>query len=264
MTKRIKRTRDYEIVLQVNNDQFMATPRESQRNWLLNRAVKEFADELDHLNALSSTFVAGSDANHTIEDRQQRDLSDGEIMEDWQIPIMQAMAEFVTASHGDVLEIGFGRGIASDFIQSGVVRSHTIVECNDSVVRRYQQWRSKIPEKDIRLVHGMWQDVIGGLGQFDGIFFHTYPLNETEFVEQVVQSSTFAEHFFPTASAHLKPGGAFTYLTNEHDSLGRAHQRSLMRHFSSFTMSLVKHLDVPVDTQDAMWADSMVIVRAVK
>ena len=63
---------------------------------------------------------------------------------------------------------------------------------------------------------------------FDGIFFHTYPLNEAEFVEQVAQSSTFAEHFFPVAAEHLNPGGVFTYLTNEIDSFSRPHQRALL------------------------------------
>ena len=42
---------------------------------------------------------------------------------------------------------------------------------------------------------------------------------EQEFVEFVANSSTFAEHFFSTASQHLRPGGRFTYLTNEIDSL---------------------------------------------
>ncbi|NIP94473.1 MAG: class I SAM-dependent methyltransferase, partial [Akkermansiaceae bacterium] len=59
----------------------------------------------------------------------------------------------------------------------------------------------------------------------------TYPLTEEEFVNYVAQSSTFAEHFFDTAAAHLRPGGVFTYLTNEIDSLSRAHQRALLKRF---------------------------------
>ncbi len=38
-------------------------------------------------------------------------------MEDWQTPLMQAMARHVTETHGDVLEIGFGRGVSAEFIQ---------------------------------------------------------------------------------------------------------------------------------------------------
>lgn len=262
MTRRIKRAKEFEITLSIHDDSFIRTPRDSQRNWVLNRALKEFNDELIHLDSEATTFVPGSDFN--CEDRAQSELDDEEIMEDWQIPIMRAMAKAVCASHGDVLEIGFGRGIASDFIQQEGVRTHTIVECNASIVQRFESWQSKHDDKEIQVVNGMWQDVIGKLGQFDGIFFHTYPLNEAEFVEQVVQSSTFAEHFFDAAACHLNPGGCFSYLTNETNSLSRAHQRAILRRFRSFSMSVVDNLNIPHDTRDAMWGNSMIVVQVVK
>lgn len=264
MTRRVKRANSFELVLEVSDNDFLRTPREGQRNWMLNRVMKETSDELEHLNQISKHFVAGADAVAGLQDRTERPLDDNEIMEDWQIPIMEAMAGIVTESGGDVLEIGFGRGIGSTFIQSGNPASHTIIECNPSVIERFDTWQQKHSGRDIRLAPGLWQDVMGELGPFDGIFFHTYPLNEAEFVDTVVQSSTFAEHFFEAAATHLKTGGVFTYLTNEIDSLGRAHQRALWKHFRSFTLSMVSDLRVPEDTTDAMWSDSMVIVRAVK
>ena len=262
MTRRIKRLKDFEVTLEIKNDQFIRPPRDSQRNWLLNRAVKEFSDELTYLNEQAKDFVAGVDS--TWSDRTQAALTDEEIMEGWQIPIMRAMAQAVCVSHGAILEIGFGRGVGSDFIQQEGVTSHTIIECNDSIVQRFETWRAAFADRDIRIVHGMWQDTIGDLGQFDGIFFHTYPLNESEFVDQVAHSSTFAEHFFDTAATHLKPGGCFSYLTNESDSLSRAHQRAILRRFSSFSLSVVKDLDIPEDTCDAMWGDSMIVVQVIK
>jgi guanidinoacetate N-methyltransferase len=198
-----------------------------------------------------------------IDDRANTVLSDEEIMEDWQIELMRAMAQEVTASHGDVLEIGFGRGIGSDFIQEYGVRSHTIVEVNDSVVERYHEWRRKYPNSTFHLLHGLWQEKVPEFGQYDGIFFHTYPLNEQDYIEQVVNSVTFAEHFFPTASAHLRPGGAFSYMTNEIDSLSRAHQRVLFQYFSSFSLRIIK-LSVPQDIRDTWWIDQMAVIRAVK
>ena len=60
------------------------------------------------------------------------------------------------------------------------MRSHTIVECNDSVVERFHAWKAAYPERDIRLLHGKWQDLTDRMAQYDGIFFHTYPLDETE------------------------------------------------------------------------------------
>jgi guanidinoacetate N-methyltransferase len=263
MTRRLRRHRDFEVVLQIARDDFIRPPREAQRNWLLNRALNEFVDDLQHLDEVARRFVPGRDQAR-LEDRTQAVLRDEEIMEDWQIPVMRAMAEIVAETHGDVLEVGFGRGISATLIQEAGVRSHTVVECNDDVVERFHRWRERFPGRDIRLVHGRWQDTVERLGSYDGIFFHTYPLNEEEYVEHVVRSVTFAEHFFPTAADHLRPGGIFTYLTNEPDSLSRAHQRLVFRHFREFTLRRVAPLALPEDSRDDLWGDSMVVIRAVK
>ena len=267
MTRRVKRTEDFEITLDIGADQFLQTPRPTQRNWLLNRVMKEAADELEFLHQHTQAFVSGRDivADQQPFDRSQKSMSSQQIMEDWQIPVMQAMAAQVTAQHGDVLEIGFGRGIASDFIQQAGVSSHTIVECNETVIADFPSWRNKFPEdRDIRLVPGMWQDVIDSLGRYDGLFFHTNPLTDADFIQHVNQSATYAEHFFADAVKHLKPGGIFTYLTTEDHSINRAHQRALLKHFSSFTISLLTDLDIPEDTLDAMWSNSVVLVEVRK
>ena len=251
-----------EVSLLIKDDSYIRPPREAQRNALLNKALQEFTDDLNALNKIADSFVPG-DLQKYMDDRTQINLTDEEIMEDWQIPIMQSMAEVVAESHGDILEIGFGRGVASDMIQAQNVKSHTIIECNDSVIERFNVWKNKYPGKDIRAVHGLWQDTIGGLGFFDGLFFHTYPLNEDEYMEYINGSVTFAEHFFPTASAHLRTGGVFTYLTNEIDSLSRAHQRLIFKYFSSFSLKIIP-LKMPANVKDTWWANSMAVIKAVK
>jgi guanidinoacetate N-methyltransferase len=263
LTRKIKRLKQFEIALQIKDDAFIRPPREAQRNWLLNAALAEFAESLSALDRLAARFVCGV-VSPPLADRSQIDLDDAEIMEDWQIPLMASLADVVTETHGDVLEIGFGRGVSASMIQDRGVRSHTVIECNDHIVGRYQTWRSNYPDRDIRLAHGKWQDVLRDLGEFDGIFFHTYPLDETELMEQIGGSTTFAEHFFPHAAAHLRPGGIFTYLSNEIDSLSRAHQRLLFRHFRSITLRVLDGLRLPEDVRDAWWADAMVVVKAVK
>lgn len=263
MTRRIRRTRDFEIVLQIKNDAFLRTPREDQRNWILNRATRELADDLTAMNARTPGFVRGGEPA-ALHDRTHLDLADQEIMEDWQIPVMRAMAQAVTDTHGDVLEIGFGRGVASSLIQECGVRSHTVVECNEHIITGFHAWKSGFPGEDICLIEGKWQEVTDRFALYDGIFFHTYPLNEEEFAEQVAQSVTFAAHFFPTAAGHLREGGRFSYLTNEADSLSRGHQRLLFEYFSRFTLSQVKGLAVPDDSRDAHWSDEMVIVQAIR
>ena len=77
------------------------------------------------------------------------------------------MAEAVCGSSGDVLEIGFGRGVASDMIQELGVRSHTICECNPSVINRFRQWRSKFPDADIHMFEGLWQDRVADMQQYE-------------------------------------------------------------------------------------------------
>lgn len=262
--RRLRRNRSYELVLNVSDDAFLPFPRERQRTWLVNRVLKEAGEELEHLDRIAPEFVPGSDATIRVADLRQASLCDDDIMEDWQTPVMARMAELATVSHGDILEIGFGRGIASDFIQQHGVRSHTIIECNDGVVDRFQAWRQAQGDADIRLVHGMWQDELPKLERYDGIFFHTYPLNDSDFVEQVAKSSTFAEHFFPHAARHLRPEGTFVYLTMEMDSIGRGHQRALLNLFSSVSISLLDGLEIPADTHDSHWVSRMLMVEAKK
>ncbi|RZK13106.1 MAG: class I SAM-dependent methyltransferase [Flavobacterium sp.] len=261
MTKKIKRTENIEIVLEIKNDDFIRPPRDAQRNALLNNALNEFSDNLQALDKIAGRFVSGK-PEISLEDRTQKILSDEEIMEEWQIPLMQAMAEVVTESHGNILEIGFGYGVSATMIQEREVKSHTIIECNDSVVERFFEWKELFKGKEINLVHGLWQDTIDDLGLFDGIFFHTYTLNEEEYMKNVHGRSTFAEHFFETAAKHLHPGGVFTYFSNEIDSLGRGHQRALFKHFSTLSLTTIE-LNIPDDVNDTWWANSMVIVKAV-
>lgn len=262
MTRKIRRTPEFDITLEIKKPDFIAPPREAQRNWLLNRAVNELAQDLTALDGLAQRFVPGLDS-FSLQERSQSVLDDLDIMEDWQNPLMRAMAEVATASHGDLLEIGFGRAVSASYIQEYGVRSHTIVECNASVIERYQRWRAAYPERDIGLIAGKWQDRLDQFGRYDAVFFHTYPLDEQEYLETAVNSVTFAEHFFPTAAQVLRPGGVFVYMTNEIDSLSRAHQRALFRHFRSFSLRL-QPLELPQEVRDTWWADSMLVVGAFK
>lgn len=263
MTRRLKRLPEFDLALQLKKQEFLSPPREAQRNWLLNRAMGEFTRDIYALDEQARRFVVGSD-QIDVRDRACVELDDSEIMEDWQFPIMQAMVDQVARPDLSILEIGYGRGVSSEMIQRASVGSHTIIECNQHIMASCRQWRAQFADRDIRLVQGMWQEVIDSLGAFDAIFFHTYPLQESDYVEQILESVTFAEHFFPFAARHLVNGGAFTYLSNEIDSLSRSHQRLLFEHFSRIELLLVKNLALPDDVADQWWADSMVVVRAVK
>ena len=257
---------DFAITLKFKNQAFVRPPRESQRAWLLNQALAEWTDDLVHLDRSSRDFVSGAESRLREEypDIAQARLGEQEVMEEWQVPIMKAMARHVGATQGDILEIGFGRGVSAGFLQEHGIRSHTIVESNTRVIEDYfEPWKRGYADRDIRMIRGRWQDVLDQLETYDGIFFHAFPLNEAEFIEYMLRSVTFAEHFFPTAAAHLKAGGVFCYLSTEIDSVSRRHQRLLFQYFSELTLS-VEPLSVPENTHDAWWADSMVIIKCVK
>jgi len=95
-----------------------------------------------------------------------------EVMMSWEAPIMEKSAEFVCQNGGDILEIGFGMGIASDYIQSHSPTSHTIIELHPQIAERARAWASDKP--NVTIIEGDWIEEIDSLGNFDGIFFDTW------------------------------------------------------------------------------------------
>ena len=94
------------------------------------------------------------------------------IMMSWEHPIMQKSAEFVCENGGDILEIGFGMGIASDYIQSHSPSSHTIIEMHPELAEKAREWASD--KVNVTIVEGDWIEKVSELGKFDGIFFDAY------------------------------------------------------------------------------------------
>ncbi|MEM7587773.1 MAG: AMP-binding protein, partial [Acidobacteriota bacterium] len=267
-----RQSSDFELTLELPNEQFIHPPQPSQRNWILNRTLDEIAEDLVHLDRVSRRFVQGSrrqlmpgavsDGSAQYDDSQLI-IHDQQVMQDWERPYMKDMARVVTASGGDVLEVGFGMGISATYIQELGARSYTVIECNDDVIDRFERWRGDYPDRDIRLLRGRWQDVTDQLGRYDGVFFDTYPLDEAEFLDAVQHQITFAENFIPVAASCLREGGVFSYYSNEIDSLGRRHQRLILEHFRSFEVSVTRDLAPPADC-NYWWADSMVVIKAIR
>ena len=72
--------------------------------------------------------MAFKDEILTFEDTKILNENGDEVMMNWEALIMEKSAEFICHNKGDVLEIGFGMGICSDYIQTQGVNSHTIIE----------------------------------------------------------------------------------------------------------------------------------------
>jgi SAM-dependent methyltransferase len=266
------KSKAFELHLELLDDNFVRTPRDSQRRLLLQRAVGELACDLEALNRTACSMVRAGDRPAISEEWETGPahysdtelLIDGQqVMQAWEQPLMEALAGAAAESHGDVLEVGFGMGISATFLQERGIRSHTIIECNRDVQRRFEEWRRQYPAADIRMIESKWQDWDAPESAFDSVLFDTYPTTEEEMLEAIEGGPIFAARFFPTAVRVLKRGGVFTYYSDEIDSLSREHQGLLLRHFRSFSVSVVRGLRPPQDCQ-YWWADTMALVQAVK
>ena len=98
------------------------------------------------------------------------DYCDMEVMMSWDAPIMEKTAEYICQSKGNILEIGFGMGICSDYIQAQGVNSHTIVEVHPQIIERLNIWASG--KSNVTIVEGDWNTA--SLSTYDGIFLDTF------------------------------------------------------------------------------------------
>ena len=115
--------------------------------------------------------MAFKDETLTFEDTKILNEGGAEVMMDWEAIIMEKSAEYICHNSGDVLEIGFGMGICSDYIQAQGVNSHTIVEIHPQIIEKLKVWAED--KSNITIIEGDWNDV-NGLSTYDGIFIDTY------------------------------------------------------------------------------------------
>ena len=115
--------------------------------------------------------MAFKDEILTFEDTKILNEDGAEVMMNWEALIMEKSAEFICHNKGDVLEIGFGMGICSDYIQAQGVNSHTIVEIHPQIIEKLKVWADG--KSNVTIVEGDWNSV-EDLCTYDGIFIDTY------------------------------------------------------------------------------------------
>ena len=123
------------------------------------------------LFGICDTIMAFKDEILTFEDTKILNESGAEVMMNWEASIMEKSAEFICHNSGDVLEIGFGMGICSDYIQSQGVNSHTIIEIHPQIIEKLNIWASD--KSNVTVIEGNWNS-ISDISTYDGIFIDTY------------------------------------------------------------------------------------------
>lgn len=178
------------------------------------------------------------DATASFSDHDLRILGEA-VMEDWETPYMQELANTACTNGGVILELGYGMGISARFIQEHAIEKHIIIEANAAVAEKAREFAKTAPHPTV-VLEGLWEEVIDQVpdGSVDGILFDTYPLTE----EEIYQNHF---NFFQVAYAKLKQGGIFTYYSDEVDHFGEVHLRKLQE--AGFVLENIKSKVTPID-----------------
>lgn len=178
------------------------------------------------------------------------------VMESWEDGYMRELARIAAAGGGRVLEVGFGLGISANYIQEHPINEHVIIEANSDVFERAKLFAT-LAKHQVTLKHGFWEQVTPTLesGTFDGILFDTYPLTAEE-----IHRNHF--NFFKEAQRLLKPGGVFTYYSDEIDSFRADHLALLRKEGFTDINGIVCKVNPPADCQ--YWKSNTILAPIIK
>lgn len=156
---------------------------------------------------------------------------------------MQALAKVASSRGGRVLELGFGLGLSSGFIQDYGVTEHIIVEPNFEVFKRLMEFKNASKSTIIPIL-AKWQEVIDLFEpeSFDGILFDTIPMSEVELHKRQF-------FFLKQASKLLKKDGVFTYcnvtswgnLMSKYKNMGELFEKTQIPEFNKLGFNKVTY-----------------------
>lgn len=139
-----------------------------------------------------------------------------EVMSNYQLPYMRKLAEIATRNGGDILEIGYGQGLATKEIErwreKRRLQTHSVVELNKHLAAEARQ----LP--NVEVIEGDYTGHLPALEgrQFDAALYDGYPLKEDEMHRDGV---TFIERL--VKDQLLKPNAILTFYANATSEFGQ-------------------------------------------
>jgi guanidinoacetate N-methyltransferase len=235
------------------------------RSRVLTRAAIERSEELESLKRRLTAMPDRRLETFTCAIEQRPDRLDGEalaiggqpVMQAWETPLMRALVCSLPIEGGDVIEIGFGLGIANSLIVAREPRSYTVLERNPYVAEKARASLASLPFPSW-VIETCWRETDFS-AEFDAILFDAYPSDSDEMMAMFKSGRLLFEDNLPSATKALKKGGVMTFYCAEVDSLSRTLQRRLIRDFDSFSIRVV---EVQPDKSCSYWCEaSMVAVH---
>ena len=182
-----------------------------------------------------------------------------QIMQKWETPYMEQLANIATLRGGDILEVGYGMGISAGFIEkSPKIKTHAIIECHPVMIANLKKrFSQQIQEGRVIILEGFWEDVVKRIPKetFDGILFDSCPLDkEVEFFQFFP--------FFKEAARLLKSNGVFTYFSDEASSISEPHQCELKEAGFTDIRFEICHVEPPKDC--IYWKHKTIVAPIIK
>ncbi|HEV7606267.1 MAG TPA: hypothetical protein VGO61_02975 [Steroidobacteraceae bacterium] len=205
--------------------------------------------------------------NVRLDDTSSLEILGHQVMQEWELPLMRAMANAASCANGKVLEVGYGLGICAGLIQENRPSLHVVIEANKAVSARAKRvFAAEIAAGTVFVVEDYWENLMSAKsagpladGIFDGVVFDTFPLTQ-----QDLRKNHFA--FFAHAARLLRPGGRFTYFSDEPVALSAEHVSAIGHHFPGATFSTeLLSVNPPPDCDYWKWPTIVhVVVRKPK
>jgi len=178
-----------------------------------------------------------------------------QVMQEWERPLMRALAKNVAGADKEILEVGFGMGICAEEIFKIGCSNYTVIEAHPEIAENARKW---LLSNNIngKVIEAFWEDVIDTLphNNFDGIIFDTYPLSETE-------RSCNHFSFIPKAKSLLTQNGSLTYYSDETKDFRAEHLQLLLANYEQIIFNRVSGLKPPKDCE--YWNNNYMVIPTV-